>query len=182
MSSGYLEIILGAMFSGKTTELMRRARTLKAIDRNVLIINHSLDSRNDQEVIMSHDLDTMKAIKVADLCPLLNSEEYQNSQVICIDEAQFFTGLLDFVKVAVDTDNKHVIVCGLDGDYLRRPFGEILQLIPICDRVEKLAAYCMELRDGTPGIFTKRIIKSDATTLVGGKESYHAVCRKKYFE
>tara|TARA_B000000557_G_scaffold165429_1_gene134415 strand:- start:100 stop:459 length:360 start_codon:yes stop_codon:yes gene_type:complete len=107
----------------------------------------------------------------------LNELNYQDVDVIAIDEAQFFIGLKVFVEKALK-HSKTVILTGLDGDYKQGKIGEILDCIPLADKVFKLSAMCMKCMDGTHGPFTKRIVNSDKVELVGGKEMYMAVCRK----
>ena len=110
---------------------------------------------------------------------LLETQDFIDADIIGIDEAQFFSDLKYFILKAEKT-NKIIIIAGLDGDFKRNPFGQILECIPLCDNVIKLSAMCMESKDGTPGIFTKRIIKSNKQTLIGAQDSYVAVCREKY--
>ena len=86
--------------------------------------------------------------------------------------------MYSFVTESLITDQKTIIVAGLDGDYKQEPFGDILKLIPHAERVKKLSALCLKCNDGTPASFTKRIISSKLQTLVGSSESYIAVCRK----
>ena len=97
-----------------------------------------------------------------------------------LDEGQFFNDLLEFVK-AVERLNKIVIIAGLDGDSERKPFGKLLQCIPLCDSVVKLTALDMIKKDGTPAIFSKRIKEDNKSrVLVGGKDLYKAVSRENY--
>ena len=97
--------------------------------------------------------------------------------VIAVDEAQFFSGLKLFVEKVL-ADNKTILLAGLDGDYKQEKFGEIIDCIPLADKVFKITAMCMECMDGTHGPFTKRIINYEGKNLIGGKEMYKAVCRK----
>ena len=180
MSTTRVEVILGCMFSGKSTELLRRTNRYKAIGKNILLVNHTYDVRTDQ-AIETHSKIKQNAIKTDKLLSILESQEFNNSDVVGIDEAQFFPDLLDFVKKA-ERLNKIIIVAGLDGDYKREPIGQILQVIPLCDEVVKLTAMDMIDKDGSPGIFSKRIVEGDGQVLVGANESYAAVSRKNYFE
>ncbi|KAJ2999435.1 hypothetical protein HDV02_002920 [Globomyces sp. JEL0801] len=93
--------------------------------------------------------------------PFLSHEEYHVSNVIFIEEGQFFPDLLEFVKVAVDQDCKTLIVCGLDGDFQRQPIGQMLDLIPLADSVDKLKALCAICKNGTEGLFSLRKIACD---------------------
>jgi thymidine kinase len=175
--SGRLELIIGGMFSGKSSELIRRLKRYKAIDANVLVINSIKDTRSNVEVLQTHDMVTFDCIKSENLLMIVEDENYKNAHIIGIDEAQFFPNLLAFVKLAL-ADSKHIIVAGLDGDFKQNMFGDILHLIPLCDEVQKLTALCMECRDGTPGPFTKRVCtECSDQELVGANEYYKAVCR-----
>jgi len=176
-----LEIIIGPMFSGKTTELIRRVSCLEAIGKNILIINHKLDSRTDNAVL-THSKQKRVAVKTSKLMDLLEQECFKKAEVIGIDEAQFFTDLYDFI-LTIEKTKKIVYISGLDGDYLRRPFGQILRCVPLCDSVTKLSAMDMISCDGSPAIFTKRIkkIESDKLIEIGNQDKYVAVNRKNYF-
>ena len=174
-----IELILGPMYSGKSTELIRRTSRYKAIGKNILIINSILDTRTDNSV-KTHSNNKKKTIKTTKLLDIINLDDYKNSEVIGVDEGQFFDDLLDFVKIVEQTD-KILIIAGLDGDYKREPFGDILRCIPLCDDLIKLSAMCMYKNNGTPSSFTKRIVNSDNQTLIGAKNTYITVCREGYF-
>jgi thymidine kinase len=165
---------MGCMFSGKSTELIRRLKRHRAINERILVINSSKDTRSTHQVVKTHDSETMDCLKVSDL----DSFELACSiDVIAIDEAQFFTGLLEFVK-RMENRVKTIIVAGLDGDFLQRPFGEILSLIPMADDVLKVHALCMVCKDGTLASFTKRLSNDTSQELIGDCDIYKAVCRK----
>lgn len=176
-----IEIILGCMFSGKSTELIRRISRFQSINKSVLCINHALDTRDDKECIKTHEGKTIPAIKTDNLRFITTTDLYKKAEVIGIDEAQFFNGLVEFVEY-IEKQGKSLIICGLDGDYQRNPMGEILKCIPYADSVIKLKALDMIDRDGTPAIFTKRknTINNTDQILIGGKEEYLAVSRKNY--
>ena len=173
MNKTRVEIILGCMFSGKSTELIRRTTRYKAIGKKVLLINHLNDTRTDSSV-KTHSNIREKAIKVKRLLPVIETSNFKDSDVIGIDEAQFFDDLYEFV-VSAEVYNKTIIVAGLDGDFKRKPIGQILNLIPLCDEVVKLTAMDMKDRDGTPAIFSKRIINDDSQVVVGAEDYYMAV-------
>ena len=174
---GRLELIIGGMFSGKSSELIRRLKRYQAINGNILVINSSKDTRSNVEVLQTHDMVTMECIKTDNIIEIIDSEKYKNANIIGIDEAQFFCQLITFVKLAL-SDGKHIIVAGLDGDFKQEMFGYILHLIPLCDDVQKLTALCMECRNGTPGPFSKRTLPGcDEQEMVGAKDHYKAVCR-----
>ena len=177
-----VEIILGCMFSGKSTELLRRCNRYRAIGKNIILINHVVDTRTDSS-IKTHDGTKNEAIKLTNLMSLIQDKQYRNilyeSSVIGIDEAQFFDDLVEFV-LAIERLNKIVIIAGLDGDSKRQPFGQILQCIPLCDTVVKLTAMDMVKKDGSAAIFTKRVNQDNEIVLVGAEESYQAVSRESF--
>lgn len=168
-----LKIIMGNMFSGKTSELVRRLKRYQVIGKNILVINSSKDTRCLEQVLRTHDNIKFNCVKTNDLARL----NYDKVDVIAIDEAQFFIGLKVFVKRAIG-NGKTILLTGLDGDYKQNKIGEILDCIPLADKVFKLSAMCMKCMDGTHGPFTKRLVDNNQTELIGGKEMYMAVCRK----
>lgn len=165
------------MFSGKSSELIRRLKRHRVIGDQILVVNSSKDSRNVNSVLQTHDKETFECIKTCNLLELPTGQLYKNAKVIAIDEAQFFNNLRFFVEEAMK-DNKHVILTGLDGDFQQRVFGELLLMIPLADDVTKLKALCMDCMDGTLGPFTKRTISNSLQELVGDSSIYRAVCRK----
>ena len=177
-----IEIILGCMYSGKSTELLRLTKRYQAIGKNILLINHTKDIRTGNSV-KTHRNETENALKITNLMDMFSISNQKTAiikaDVIGIDEAQFFGDLYEFV-LAIEQFGKTIIISGLDGDSDRKPFGQILQCIPLCDRVVKLTAMDMVDKDGTPAIFTKRIVKKEGQVLVGATESYMAVSRKNY--
>lgn len=178
--AGRVEIIIGCMFSGKSTELLRRCNRYRAIDKNVLLINHTNDTRTNNSV-ETHNNEVLSALKLSSLNELFskNKDEFDKADVIGIDEAQFFNDLRTFL-LFVESYNKIVIIAGLDGDFNRNPFGKMMECIPLCDEVVKLTAMDMMDKDGTPAIFSKRIAQGDETIMVGAKDKYIAVSRKNY--
>ena len=189
-----LTLIHGPMFSSKTTELYRNASRCKAAGLNVLSITHALDTRSfGTHAGEDHYENTIKLPQLRDIFSL---PQYQTCEVIIVDEAQFFNDLKDTVIHMVDMDHKQLVVAGLDGDFQRNKFGQILDLIPVADKCMKLSAICKDclqeqriqdrngmLHNLPPATFTKRIIAQNADNIViGGSESYKAVCRKHYHE
>ena len=176
--NGRVEIVIGSMFSGKTTELIRRISRYDAIGTKTLLINHSFDTRTGESV-KTHSNQVKKALKTKNLLDIIETDEYIESSVIGIDEAQFFNDLLEFVLKS--EKDKIIIIAGLDGDSNRQPFGEILNCIPLADSVVKLTAMDMISKDGTPAIFTKRISSDKDKILIGAQDEFVAVSRKNYF-
>lgn len=189
--SGKLDLIIGSMFSGKSTSLLRKLTQLSDLGMNVLYINHNLDSRSDTNFSTHSSL--MKNSKLPfDSLKVNNFDnEYLNSvvnyDVVGIDEAQFFDeSLINFVLHIVEKLNKHVIITGLDSTFERKPFGHILKLIPYADSVVKLHAYCYRCfqnnNEINRAIFSHRINTETGEVVIGDKDKYSAVCRKCYIE
>jgi len=176
-SSGSIILYLGCMYSGKTSELIREYKRYNKIGKKVICINYSFDERyGDDNFIYSHDLNKIECIKAQSLMEIEKS--IIDYDVILINEGQFFKDILEFCKLYCDIHSKHIIVCGLDGDYMRKPFGQINELISIADDVTKLKAFCTECNDGTPGIFTYRL--SNVKEQVSINNDYIPLCRKHY--
>jgi thymidine kinase len=197
LESAYLEIILGGMYAGKTSRLVEIYKQCKFCDISVAVINHSIDNRYDEELLSTHDKVKIPCIKTERLMdlwldPSINILEDEisgiprikdifkisRSEVILINEGQFFPDLKEFVDYLLKNEKK-VYICGLDGDFERKKFGQILDLIPLCDKVTKLTSLCSLCKDGTPGIFSMRLTKETEQTVVGS-ENYIPVCRKCY--
>jgi thymidine kinase len=175
-----LEVVLGPMWAGKSSTILGTIRRYKAIGWDVLVLTSSLDDRYGEQTISSHDREHHPAIAVKELTPLLSSETYQKARLVVLEESQFFPDLLEFVKQAVDHDEKHVVAVGLDGDSERMPFGKILQLIPLCDTVRKITSLCAQCCDGTPALFSHRRVQLDSQVAVGAASLYEPLCRKHY--
>ena len=171
-NSTTLNLIIGPMFSGKTTELLRIARRLRSVNLKVLLLNYYEDTRYSDSEMSTHDKNGLPCTFVKDL----TSINYDDYDIICINEAQFFENLVSFCKGALQK-NKTIYACGLDGDYKQEKFGEILDLIPLCNSITKLHAFCTICKDGTHAHFTKRITDNEQQKLIGTDE-YIPVCFK----
>jgi len=174
---GRIEVIIGPMYSGKSSELIRLIRRYKTIGKNILTINHKSDNRYGNDIICTHDAERIACLSLDKLSDSHKEKIYPDLDIIIIEEAQFFSDLYEFVVTSANRDNKTIIVAGLDGDYKQQLFGDILRLIPHAEKVVKLHALCKECGDGTPASFTKRITSDKEQTLVGGTQHYRAVCR-----
>jgi thymidine kinase len=189
-NTGYLEIILGPMYASKSTRLVDIYKQCKFCNIPVTAINHTIDNRYDNELLSTHDHVKIPCLQASQLTDIWTDNGYQkigdkrdyivlrNSDVILINEGQFFPDLYDVV-VDMLLHNKKVYVCGLDGDFERKKFGQILDLVPLCDKVTKLSSLCSLCKNGTPGIFSMRLTKEKQQTLVGS-DNYIPVCRKCY--
>ncbi len=177
-SSGSLRLYLGCMFSGKTSELIREYTRYKKIGKKVLCINYTFDNRyGEDDYIYSHDLNKIECLKAQKLMSL-NLEDILKYDVILINEGQFFEDIVDFCKLYCEEYMKHIIICALDGDFQRKSFGKVSELIPLADEITKLKAFCTECNDGTPAIFTWRLSLDKEQISINN--DYIPVCRKHY--
>jgi thymidine kinase len=180
---GTIKIILGCMFSGKTTELIREFREWSSIDKKPLCINYIDDNRYGDiyNNMYNHNELSIECVKVSCLSDV--SETLINSsEIILINEGQFFPDLIEYCKLWCDVYNKKIIVSGLDGDYMRKPFGKILELIPYCDYVYKLNAFCYKCKNGKKAPFTSRKSTETEQIIIGGSNNYEALCRNCFNE
>lgn len=176
---GYLELILGPMFSSKTTYLLKTYNQFKFCNIPILAINHSFDKRYHETLMSTHDKIMIPCIQTDNLLDLLRENNYfENIEVILINEGQFFNDLYEAVEILLKY-NKKIFVSGLDGDFERKKFGQILDLIPLCDKVTKLTSLCSVCKDGTLGIFSMRLTNDTQQTLIGS-DNYIPVCRACY--
>lgn len=172
-----LDLVVGCMFSGKSTELIRIVRRIETISENYIVIKPKIDTRYSANNVSTHDKVEHKCIIKENLISLFEDNNYMGAKHIIIEEAQFFPDLEPFVLKAVDDDKKHITVVGLDGDSNRNNFGQMHKLYPLCDSIIKLKALCLQCNDGTEAIFSKRIIEEKQQTSIGSNEKYIAVCR-----
>ena len=175
--TAYLEIILGSMFSGKTSRLVEIYKQCKFCNIPVEVINHSIDVRYDEELMSTHDKVKIPCIKTNKIMSVWNNLE-EKTEVILINEGQFFEDLYETVDIMLK-NGKKIYICGLDGDFERKKFGQILDLIPLCDKVTKLTSLCSLCKNGTLGIFSKRITSEKKQTVIGS-DNYIPVCRNCY--
>jgi len=176
--NAYLELIIGPMFSGKTSRLVDIYKQCKFCNIPVAVINHCIDDRYHETLLSTHDKVMIPCVKTNKLLDLNLNDELLASNVILINEAQFFDDLYDFI-VSMLAQKKQIYVCGLDGDYKRNKFGQILDIIPLCDKVVKLTSLCGICKNGTRGIFSKRI-SSELEQTVVGNDNYIPVCHNCY--
>jgi len=173
---GYLELILGPMFSGKTTRLIQHYKAYKYIGKKIVVINYSLDTRYSETALSSHDRIEIPCVFTN---ALSDKSLWVDADVILINEGQFFADLVPTVVEMVDTYQKQVHICGLDGDFRRQRFGSLLDLIPYSDKVEKLSAFCGMCRDGTLAVFSHRVT-TESEQVVIGSDNYMPLCRRCY--
>lgn len=173
---GWIEVVCGSMFSGKTEELIRRLKRAQIAHLKVEIFKPAIDIRYDVNDIVSHNENRITSTPVENSQQILLLTE--DVDVVGIDEAQFFDNEMPQVAETLALKGIRVIVAGLDMDFLGRPFGPIPQVLAMADYVTKLHAICMVC--GDIASFSYRKTVSDATVLLGEKEVYEPRCRACY--
>ncbi len=175
---GWIEVIAGSMFSGKTEELIRRLKRAKIANQKVEIFKPEIDKRYSDEQVISHDDNTILStpVSASGNILLLTSDV----EVVGIDEAQFFDNNLAVVCNELANSGVRVIVAGLDMDFRGKPFGPIPALLATAEYVTKVHAICM--RCGNLAQFSFRKDISEKTVLLGEKDVYEPLCRSCYFE
>jgi thymidine kinase len=179
---GYLELILGSMFSGKTSYLLDVYKKCVFCDIPVAVINYAADNRYTTEPMLStHDKQMIPCILANTIQEAIqnNSETITRAETILINEGQFFLDIEEQVRLLVEQSNKRVYICGLDGDFERKPIGNLLQLVPFSDHIMKLKSLCSLCRDGTPGVFSFRTSR-EVDQVVIGSSNYIPLCRGCY--
>jgi thymidine kinase len=172
---GWIEVICGPMFSGKSEELIRRLRRAEIARQRVQIFKPGIDLRYSEDHIVSHSELRIRSESVKDAAEVEKRLDIR-TEVIGIDEAQFLgMGLIDLVTRLADM-NKRIIIAGLDTDYLGRPFHPIPELLAIADEITKDLAICM--RCGNPAKHTQRLVASEELVVVGAAGMYEARCRR----
>ena len=174
--SGYLEIILGPMFSGKTTRLIDIQKKYAVCDISCCVINHLLDKRYDNSLLYTHDKQSTHCFNIENLKDIYTLDIQSKYDVFLINEGQFFDDVYEVVSELVDYKKKKVYICGLDADFDRKKFGHLLDLIPLADKVVKKTALCKLCKNGQKGIFTMRLSK-EKKQIVVGVNNYISVCR-----
>lgn len=178
-NSGYLKLYVGCMFAGKSSEIITECRRRLAINQKVIGINFSDDSRySNENFIVNHNKEKIQCIKVHKLKDI-PINEIESNDFIFIDEGQFFPDLVENVILWVNFYKKSVYVFGLDGDFKREPFGHILELVPQCDEIVKLKAFCIMCKNSTFGLFTHRMSGGDKQIVIGCN-NYVSLCRNHY--
>jgi thymidine kinase len=172
---GWIEVICGPMFSGKSEELMRRLRRAMIARRRVQVFKPALDTRYSADEIVSHGDVRMKSEVVNTADEILKALDWR-TQVIGIDEANFFGDELVHLANRLADGGKQVIAAGLDTDYMGRPFPPIPDLLAHAESITKTLAICM--RCGNPGKHTQRLVESDDLIVVGAAGLYEARCRR----
>jgi thymidine kinase len=178
-SVGYLELIIGPMYSGKTSKLLDLYKQFTFCSIKTLVINYHEDTRYSNTQLSTHDK-IMIPCKYARVLNDIETNEFNEAQVILINEGQFFEDIVEWTKYAVEKQNKSVYICGLDGDFKRNNFGSWLDLIPFCDKVSKLHSYCSKCKK-KPAIFSHRLSNEKEQKIIGS-DNYVPLCRWCYVE
>ena len=188
---GKLEIIMGTMFSGKTSYLLNKIALFVELNLKVLYLNIDFDDRSELEFSthnpIFNSIDFKKKDKINENLTMTKVRDFSNIifesyDIIMIDEAHFFEDIIKFTKKLLD-NKKHVIIATLIADYKGNKFGKVLDLIPICDEVVRLESYCIECskqKKINKAIYSKRITKNKESIDIGGSDKYIAVCREHY--
>jgi thymidine kinase len=190
---GYLEIIKGPMFSGKTTWLLEKHKRYSFCGIKTMVINYENDNRYSDILLSSHDkvmIPCIKTLKLSELVSLCYNDndavditgpyasEFLDTKVILINEGQFFSDIVEWVTVAVEKYHKTVYVCGLNSDFQRQKFGNWLDLETICDNVVILHSFCSHCK-AKPALFSHRLSKEAQIEIIGS-DNYIPLCRKCY--
>ena len=177
---GYIEVISGCMFAGKTEELIRRIKVLEFAKKNVLVFKPALDNRYSDTKVVSHGGSTVDSIVVENARAILDFVQ-DDTDVVAIDEVQFFDNDIILVCDYLAKKGVRVMAAGLDTDFRAEPFGVMPQLITDAEFVTKLTAVCMKC--GAPATRTQRLVNGkpasyhDPIIMVGASEAYEARCR-----
>lgn len=175
---GWIEVICGSMFSGKTEELIRRLRRAKIAHLKVEIFKPAVDVRYDETQVISHDANTILSTPIDNSQTILLMAD--GVDVVGIDEAQFFDPQVIHVCEALALKGTRVIIAGLDMDFQGKPFGPMPQLLAVADYITKLHAICVKC--GNIASFSYRKTNEIGQVILGEKESYEPRCRKCYHE
>ncbi|MBW6515361.1 MAG: thymidine kinase [Candidatus Cloacimonetes bacterium] len=172
--TGWIEVVCGSMFSGKTEELIRRVRRAEYAKQKVQVFKPEIDNRYDDNHIVSHSRLMMPSENINKASDLIELVE-EDTKVVAVDEVHFLDDkIIDICNKLAD-DGKRVILAGLDQDYLGRPFGPMPNLLAIAEYITKTMAICMQC--GNPANRTERLSKEEETVVVGAADIYEARCR-----
>jgi thymidine kinase len=174
-NTGWIEAICGPMFSGKSDELIRRLRRATIARKRVQVFKPAVDTRYSEHHIVTHDDARMRSDAVRTAGEILEQLDWR-TQVVGIDESNFFDLTLVEVAGKLADSGKQVIIAGLDTDYMGRPFSPMPELLAVAESITKTLAICM--RCGNPAKHTQRLIESEELILVGAADAYEARCRR----
>ncbi len=173
---GWIEVIVGPMFSGKTEELIRRLKRAKIANREVKIFKPDIDKRYSDKNVVSHDANEIPSITIERPVEILN--QYNDAEVIGIDEVQFFSQQVVDIAQFLALKGKRVIIAGLDMDSFGKPFGPVPQLLAVSEYITKLHSICVDC--GSLATHSFRKVNGNGQVLVGEKDIYEPLCRRCY--
>ena len=177
---GWIEVICGSMFSGKTEELLRRIRRAEFAQQEIELFKPAIDTRYDETDVVSHNENSRVSTPVHNSSEILLYVNMESVQVVAIDEIQFFDdGIVDVCNTLANAGIR-VIVSGLDMDYLGNPFGPMPKLMAVAEYVSKQHAICT--RCGDLAHYSQRIVATEGQVLLGEKDSYEPLCRRCFNE
>lgn len=174
--NGWIEVICGSMFSGKTEELIRRLKRAEFANQELILFKPKVDNRYSEDKVVSHQGLDFQAVVVESATKIL--ENWNKQKIVAIDEAQFFDEELVDVATKLARKGVRVILAGLDMDYLGNPFGPIPQLLAVAEYVTKVHAICVSC--GNLAQFSHRTVSDKGQVLVGAVEKYKPLCRSCY--
>ena len=188
--TGYLGLFIGPMYSGKTSKLIELYKQFSFCGVSTMTINYAEDTRYSDSMLSTHDMNMIPCIMATTLSEVANivgqkreevekDNEFKKARIILINEGQFFKDIVEWVTKAVCEYNKCVYICGLDGDFKRQLFGNWLDLIPLCDTVEKLHSFCNGCKK-RQALFSHRISSEKEQKVIGSDAKYVPLCRKCY--
>lgn len=172
-NAGWIEVVCGSMFSGKTEELIRRLRRARIARQKTIAFKPALDTRYSEDEVVSHDETALPTVPVESAAAMIR--QAREADVVGIDEAQFFGNDLIGACQTLAADGIRVVVAGLDQDYKGQPFEPIPQLMAIAEHVTKLHAICVQC--GAPANHSQRIVPGEGRVLLGATEAYEPRCR-----
>ena len=170
---GWIEVVCGSMFSGKTEELIRRLNRAKIAKQKVEIFKPAIDTRYDEENVVSHNENSIRSTPIQVASDMLLLAD--NCDVVGVDEAQFFDEELVDVCIKLANNGSRVIIAGLDMDFTGKPFGPMPALMAIAEYVTKVHAICMKC--GGVASYSYRLTKDEGRVLLGETDTYEARCR-----
>ena len=171
--SGTLDIILGPMYAGKSTKLINIYRKNSSLMKRICVVNYSEDNRYSTDSLCTHDGDKIPSVKLDSLSVLKNNDYLQNFDMFIIDEGQFYLDLVEVCNFLVNSD-KDIVVAGLSSDFQMKQFGQLINLLPFRNKVEKISTHCRFCSNRA--YFTKRLTKETDQKIIGNN-IYAPVCR-----
>ena len=180
----HIEVVIGPMFAGKSSYILAAVKRNQCIGLKTFIVKPKIDNRySEKSEIVTHNNETIPCICVGSLVNDIGLKSIAKSTLIIVEEAQFFPDLLEFVYLMENFfPTKQLMIVGLDGDSNRRPFGRILDIIPLADKITKLKSVCGECKNGTSALFSFRKERSVDQIHIGGAEEYVPLCRFHFIQ